>query len=330
MVTSHRDFLGCKVGPYTLCRLIGEGGFAWVFEARHEEQTDPVALKLLKPRYSVDPEFEARFRAELTLAKALVHPNIVPVLEVGQSEHSTYYTMRLYQDSLTSLVNRDGPLSEDMLLRIARHVAAGLAFAHARGIVHRDIKGDNVLVSHDGTTAIGDFGSARTISEYVSATGAHMTIGTPQYISPEQAQGHRVNGRSDIYSLGITLYRAATGAVPFRSTDWFELARMHVEQKPVPPRKTRPDLSRRCERVILRCLAKLPDDRYASAEALGADLARIGDPERSSTSFGTVPYSISEIESPGRPPLLLRRRPWAATVLLLIVLVVALAFILGW
>ncbi len=327
-VTNHRDLLGRKVGAYTLHRLIGEGGCAWVFQARHENELDPVALKLLKPRYSVDPEFEARFRAEFTLATALVHPHLVPILDVGQSDCFTYYTMRLYPDSLTSLVNRTGPLPEEVLLRIGRHVAAGLAFAHAQCTVHRDIKGDNVLISHDGTAAIGDFGIARTIAEYVSATGARMTIGTPQYISPEQAQGLQVDGRSDIYSLGITLYRAATGAVPFQSTDWFELARMHVEDKPVAPRKKRPDLSRRCERVILRCLAKHPNDRYASAEALGAELDQIGDAVLSATTARSPRASTSEIELPSTPPSTQHGLRWAAAVVLLLVLVATLAAIL--
>jgi len=329
MVTNYRDLLGSKVGAYTLHSLIGEGGFAWVFRAQRDNELDPVALKLLKPRYSVDPEFAAHFRAESTLATTLVHPNLVPILDVGHYEQFTYYTMQLYPDSLTSLVDRIGPLSEEMLLRIGRHVAAALAFAHTQGVVHRDIKGDNVLVSRDGSAALGDFGIARAISEYVTATGAHMTIGTPQYISPEQAQGHKVDGRSDIYSLGITLYRAATGAVPFRSTDWFELARMHVEAKPVPPRKKRPDLSTHCERMILKCLAKHPEDRYASAEALRAELDQICDPAGSTTTPGAAQASTSDIESASVAPPSSRRVPWAVAAVVLIVLAAALAVILG-
>ncbi len=147
--------------------------------------------------------------------------------------------MPLYSDSLSSLIERVGPLPETRLTQIAAQVVSGLAFAHGRGIVHRDIKGDNVLLDADGTAVIADFGTAQAVSGYVTATGVNMTMGTPQYISPEQAQGRTVDGRSDLYSLGVTLYKAATGEVPFRSTDWFELARMHVEEKPFPPRKKR-------------------------------------------------------------------------------------------
>ena len=125
-----------------------------------------------------------------------------------------------------------------------------------------------------------DFGIARAVSGYVAATGFMMTIGTPAYISPEQAQGRTLDGRSDLYSLGITLYRMVTGEVPFRSKDWFELARMHVEERPEPPRNRHPELSKRLERIVLRLLAKHPDDRYPSAAALLEDLADIADRSR--------------------------------------------------
>src|SRR5207245_652405 len=165
-----------------------------------------------------------------------------------------------------------GPLAERDILAIAADVARGLDFAHRQGVVHRDLKPDNILIPPDGSAVISDFGIARAVSGYVASTGVNMTIGTPQYLSPEQAQGRPLDQRADFYALGVTLYKAATGEVPFTSTDWFELARMHVEKPPPSLRKKRPELTKRFERVVMKCLAKHPDDRYADAAALLSDL----------------------------------------------------------
>jgi serine/threonine-protein kinase len=182
--------------------------------------------------------------------------------------------MDLYPESLGSVLQRDGPLPEGRLIAIAADIADALSYAHGAGVIHRDIKVDNILLGDDGAAVLTDFGIARAAGQATS-TGVNMTIGTPHYVSPEQAQGRPLDGRSDLYALGVTLYKAATGELPFRSTDWFELARMHVEDAPTPPTSRRPDLSHRLERVILRCLAKHPDDRYPSAGQLAADLRQI-------------------------------------------------------
>ncbi len=286
MTHDPEDLVGRTVGSYTLDRLIGQGGFAWVFAAHHAADGAPAAVKILKPRYTVDPEFEARFRNESKVASELHHPNVIRMLEIGKADGFTYFSMDLCADSLASRLAREGPLPEADLVRIATDLTAGLAFAHQAGIIHRDIKVDNVLLQDDGTAVIADFGIARAVSGYVSATGVNMTIGTPQYISPEQAQGRKLDGRSDLYALGVTLYKAATGDVPFRSTDWFELARMHVEEQPVAPRSTRPDLSARLERVILKCLAKHPNDRYPDADTLLEELRQLTDAARRTETFG--------------------------------------------
>jgi serine/threonine-protein kinase len=316
------DLLGRQIGPYTLDQLIGQGGFAWVFSGRRTSDQYPVAVKILKPRYAGDPEFERRFRNEATVASGFTHPNIVRILEVGQLEEFTYFSMELYPESLGARLRRGDHVSEERLIQIARDLAAGLAYAHDKGIIHRDIKVDNVLLKDDGTAVIADFGIARAVSGYVSATGVNMTIGTPQYISPEQAQGRTIDGRSDLYALGVTLYKTATGDAPFRSSDWFELARMHVEDQPVAPSRRRPDLSARLERIILKCLAKLPEDRYPSAAALVEELDGLTDSARRTDTFGIAPKSTGELaaaitETPGRPK-------WVLPVLA-IVLVVAVA-----
>lgn len=279
------QLVGRAIGPYTVQRFIGQGGFAWVFAARSRDDDRPIALKVLRPRYAGDEEFERRFRNEAKVASELRHPNIVRILDIGKTDQVTYFAMDFYPESLADRLAH-GPLSNEDLVQVAKQVAAGLAFAHAAGVIHRDIKVDNIMFTPEGAAVITDFGIARAVSSYVSATGVNMTIGTPHYVSPEQAQGRTLDGRSDLYALGVTLYRAATGDLPFRSTDWFELARMHVEEAPEPPRKKRPDLSTRLERVVLRCLAKHPDDRYASANDLLAELGDIADQARKTETFG--------------------------------------------
>ena len=262
---------GSILGSYTLDRLLGQGGFAWVYAARRNDDKS-FAVKILKPRFATDEAFRNRFRQESEFAAQLTHPNIVHIEEVSREGDATWFAMDLYPDTLAARLDREGKMAEDQIVQFAHDIAAALSFAHEKGIVHRDIKPDNILLTEKSEGVLTDFGIARAISGYVAATGFNMTIGTPHYISPEQAQGRALDGRSDLYSLGITLYRAATGELPFKSKDWFDLARMHVEAKPEPPRTLRPELMRRLERIILKCLAKHPDDRYGTADELIKDL----------------------------------------------------------
>ncbi|MBI3983425.1 MAG: serine/threonine protein kinase [Gemmatimonadetes bacterium] len=327
MTLEPEQLVGRTVGPYTLDRLIGQGGFAWVFAARHADSGAPVALKVLRPRYAGDEQFASRFRNEAKVASELRHPNIVRVLDVGETDDLTYFAMDHYPDSLAERVSREGPLPERDLVRIAVDVVTGLAFAHQAGIVHRDIKADNIMFTTDGTAVIADFGIARVVSGYVTATGVNMTIGTAAYVSPEQAQGRPLDGRSDLYALGVTLYKAATGEVPFRSTDWFELARMHVEVAPESPRIKNPTLSRRLERIILKCLAKHPDDRYPSAWDLLQELQQIQEETRRTESFGLGPSTL--IRAMPTPRRRKERPAWVlAVAAVAVVLLAALAVIL--
>ena len=268
------DLLGRTVGPYDLERLLGQGGFAWVFAGRELDGTE-VAVKVLMPRYAGDRQFESRFRNEAETAAKLQHPNIIRIRFVARSGSYVYFAMDLCADSLAARLEREGPLPEADIVRIAGDVARALRFAHVQGVIHRDLKPDNILIHSDGRAVLSDFGIARAVSSYVASTGVNMTIGTPQYLSPEQAQGRPLDERVDFYALGVTLFKAATGEVPFTSTDWFELARMHVEAAPPSLRKKRPALSKRFERLVMKCLAKHPDDRYWDASALLADLAEV-------------------------------------------------------
>jgi serine/threonine-protein kinase len=279
------DLVGQSLGPYHLERLIGQGGVAWVFVGREADGT-PVAVKVLKPQYAGDSPFEARFRNESGTAAKLEHPNIIRIRSVAKTGTHVYFAMDLCPDSLGARLAREGPLPEADILRIASDVARGLGFAHEQGLIHRDLKPDNILLRSDGRALIADFGIARAVSGHVASTGDNMTIGTPQYLSPEQAQGRSIDQRADIYGLGVTLYKAATGDVPFTHSDWFELARMHVEDPPPSLRRKRPELSKHFERVVSRCLAKHPDDRYQTAAEFAADLGY--DPTQRSTLDGDV------------------------------------------
>jgi serine/threonine-protein kinase len=282
--------VGTAVGPYQLERLLGQGGFAWVFAGRDADGT-AVAVKLLKPRYAGDPQFETRFRNEAELAAKLRHPRIIPIRAVARAGNDVYFAMELCPDSLGARIERDGPLPEAEVARIAREVAEGLQFAHGEGVIHRDLKPDNILLRADGSAVITDFGIARTLSGYVASTGVNMTIGTPHYLSPEQAQGRTLDQRLDFYALGVTLFKAATGELPFQSGDWFELARLHVEQPPPALRTKRPELSKRLERVVRKCLAKHPDDRYRDASELLADLAAVDAQRRATPAARATPLS---------------------------------------
>jgi len=321
------DLVGQTLGPYTLERLLGQGGFAWAFVGREQDGT-PVAIKVLKPRYAGDPQFESRFRNESETAAKLEHPNIIRIRSVAKTREHVYFAMDLCADSLGARIAREGPLPEEDILRLAHDIASALEFAHQQGVIHRDLKPDNVLIRSDGGAVLTDFGIARAVSGYVASTGVNMTIGTPHYLSPEQAQGRRLDQRVDFYALGVTLYKAATGEVPFSSTDWFELARMHVEDPPPSLRRKRPELSKRFERVVMKCLAKHPDDRYANAAELRADLDEVEQKRRPTATMGAGPVGTAQRGAMDDPPA--NRRAWLVVagtgigLLLLIGLVVKL------
>ncbi len=240
--------------------------------AARKEGGSEVALKVLKPKYSGDKQFTARFLKGAEVASQLRHPNIIRILDVGQQGEDVWFAMPRLHSSLDSRVEGNTALPEAEIIRTARDIARALAFAHETGVIHRDIKPQNILYQDDGSAVLTDFGIARAVAGYVSTTGKQLVLGTPHYISPEQARGMPLDGRTDIYALGVTMYRAATGDLPFKSADWYELARLHVEEPPVPPRVRKPEISKPFERIILTCLAKDREERYLSAAALADEL----------------------------------------------------------
>jgi len=268
-------FLGRALGKFRIDAVVGTGGFAWVYKAFDPELEIPVALKVLKPQYAGDEQFEQRFRREAATAARLRHPNIIKIFAVGKDGEAVYFAMDFLPQGLPDRLEVVTKLPEPVLIRMGIDVASALGFAHREGVVHRDIKVDNILFDDHGNAIVADFGIARAVSNYVQQTGTNMVVGTPQYFSPEQARGLPLDGRADIYSLGVTLYRAATGVLPFTGDDWYEIARQHVEDKPVKPRVHNPLLSRDIDRVIMRCLEKDPAARFQTGEALCQALAAL-------------------------------------------------------
>ena len=267
--------LGQTLGKYRIEELIGSGGFAWVYKAFDPELEIHVALKVLKPQFAGDDTFEQRFRREAATAAKLRHPNIIKIYSVGRDGEAVYFAMDYYPSGLAERLEVSNSLPEEFVVRVGVDVAQALGYAHREGVIHRDIKVDNILFDAHGNAVVADFGIARALSGYTGQTGTNMVVGTPQYFAPEQARAKPLDGRADIYSLGVTLYRAATGRLPFEGDDWYEIARQHVEDPPLPPRSINPDLSPAFEAAILHCLEKNPDDRPATGELLAQELVTL-------------------------------------------------------
>src|SRR6478672_3011674 len=261
-------------GRYRILRKLGTGGMANVYLAEDEVLGRRVAIKILNDRHAGDDQFVERFRREAKNAAGLSHPNIVSIYDRGEAE-GTYYIAMEYLDgrSLKELVVARGPLPISDAIAATRQVLAALRFAHRKGVVHRDIKPHNVMADADGRLKVTDFGIARAGVSQMTEAGS--IIGTAQYLSPEQARGAPVDQRSDIYSLGIVLYEMLTGKVPFTGDTPVEIAMKHLSQIPDPPSTFRDGLPHDLDAVVMRALAKDPDQRYGSAEEMDADLARV-------------------------------------------------------
>jgi eukaryotic-like serine/threonine-protein kinase len=261
-------------GRYQVVRKLGAGGMANVYLAEDQELGRRVAIKILNDRHANDDQFVERFRREAKNAAALSHPNIVSIYDRGEAE-GTYYIAMEYLDgrSLKELVVSRGEAPIGLTVDYARQILSALRFAHRHGIVHRDIKPHNVLVDGDGRVKVTDFGIARAGTSQMTEAGS--IVGTAQYLSPEQAKGGDVDPRSDLYSLGVVLYELLTGDVPFNGDTPVEIAMKHLSAVPEPPSKRRRDVPRNLDLVVMRALAKDPDDRYQSAEEMDADLERV-------------------------------------------------------
>ena len=258
---------------YELGRLIGRGGMAEVYAARDRLLDREVAVKVLRERFREDATFTARFQDEARNVARLSHPNLVVVFDTGVDDEQPFIVMERIRGRTLQEALDAGGLTEDRALQVAADVCGALAYAHQNLLVHRDVKPGNIMLAEDGSVKVTDFGIARALTdETVTATAA--VLGTAAYLSPEQAQGHRVDTRSDLYSLGVVLYELLTGKVPFSGDSAVSVALQHVRAEPEPPRRLVPTVSRDAETIAMRLLAKDPDRRYQQAEDVRVDLER--------------------------------------------------------
>jgi beta-lactam-binding protein with PASTA domain/predicted Ser/Thr protein kinase len=263
-------------GRYELQRRLARGGMADVFLARDRLLDRPVAIKVLFPDLAADPAFVERFRREAQAAANLNHPNIVSIFDWGQQD-DTYFIVMEFIDgrSLADLIRTQGVLGADRAAEITGDVAAALGFAHRSGVIHRDIKPGNVLITSDGQVKVADFGIATVLSDTnTDLTRAGTVMGTATYFSPEQAQGRSVDARSDLYSLGAVLFEMVAGRPPFKGDTPLAVAIKHVQEQPPSPRALGANIAESLEAITLKLLAKSPDNRYPTADDLRADLRR--------------------------------------------------------
>jgi eukaryotic-like serine/threonine-protein kinase len=300
-------------GRYEIEELVGTGGMSSVYRARDTVLERRVALKVLHEHFSADPKYVERFRREARAIARLNHPNIVTVIDRGEFGKRQFIVFEhIPGENVKEVVEREGQLPVAQALALTHQIARGLAFAHQHGVVHRDVKPQNVLLDESGTAKVTDFGIARSLDPGDELTQAGTLLGTSDYIAPEQASGQPVDARSDQYSLGVLLYELLTGEVPYPADSFMAVAMRHLRD-PVPSvRERRPDVPDRVDEIVARAMAKRPEDRFRSTErmmaAIEAALADDGGP-------GAGPHGATGVlprvqqPSPGRNAARPRHRP---------------------
>ncbi|BBL78367.1 hypothetical protein RxyAA322_02210 [Rubrobacter xylanophilus] len=292
-------------GRYAVLGRLGGGGMAEVFLAHDRVLGREVALKVLREAYASDARFVERFRREARSVAALSHPNIVSIYDHGRTADGTYYIAMEHVPggTLKERILKQAPLPPEEAAGTALQVARALGVAHGRGIVHRDIKPQNILLGSSGEAKVADFGIARAASE-ATISGTSLVLGTAGYMSPEQAMGRRAGARSDLYSLGVVLYEMLTGSLPYEADTPVAVAIRHIHEPPRHPRSVNPAVPAALDAVTVRLLAKRPEDRYPDAAALAEDLERF--------LSGDAPLEATRPLRPASPPAGRRRGTWRA------------------
>jgi serine/threonine-protein kinase len=311
-------------GRYELEQLVGSGGMSNVFRAHDRLLERTVALKILHEQYTRDDDYVERFRREARAVAKLAHPNIVTVIDRGEQDGRQFIVFEYVDGPNLKDLTRDGPLEVHDAIGLTLQVAHALSFAHNRGLVHRDVKPQNVLLNEDGQAKVTDFGIARSI-DVQGFTHTGTVLGTSDYIAPEQARGQRVDPKTDIYSLGAVLYELLVGDVPFSGDNFVAVAMRHVNE-PVPSvLEHRPDCPPRLDFAIQRAMAKDPDDRFASMDDLVVELEACR-----AELDGRGDEGATMIVPPARRrPRAARRREWRIPVTPLLILLAGALLAVG-
>ena len=314
-------------GRYEVQELVGTGGMSSVYRAHDRLLERDVAIKVLHEQFTADGEYVERFRREARAVAQLSHPNIVTVIDRGEQDDRQFIVFEYVDgENLKALIDREGPLPEREAIELALQVARALGFAHEEGLVHRDVKPQNVLLNDGRQAKVTDFGIARSLDVHGGLTQTGTVMGTSDYIAPEQARGSRVDAQSDIYSLGTVLYELLTGEVPFAGDNFVAVAMQHINQPPPSVRERRPELSPCVDEVVRQAMAKEPRDRFRSmaelCAALNGCLAEL-DGVTGAQTMVVAPQRRRRQSRPARPPA---ERP---SVWPLIVLLAGLAVLAG-
>ncbi|MBX6385856.1 MAG: protein kinase, partial [Microbispora sp.] len=290
--------VGRRLGDYTVEAVVGRGGMATVYRARDRRLGRAVALKVLAPQLAHDDRFRDRFVRESRMVASIDHPNIIPVYEAGERDDLLFIAMRYVEGSdLRRLVQEEGPLPVGRAYPLFTQIASALDAAHAHGLVHRDVKPANILVTRSGHVYLTDFGLTKSSSAEAGLTSQGHFMGTPRYVAPEQIRGLPVDGRSDLYAFACVVYEALAGQPPFQRDSELALLYAHVSHDPPPLTPYRPDLPHAVNPVITRALAKSPDERFPTCQAFVSalrDAISGGDPaEPVSPSYPPVQHAGS-------------------------------------
>ncbi len=309
------DLIGKQIGGCEILGIVGHGGMATVYRAQQVSMNRTVAIKVLPRQYMNDDTYLQRFHREVEIVARLEHRNIVPVHDYGEYEGQPYIVMRYMPAGSVDDLLLNGPIDVDKILSLIEQIAPALDYAHAKNVLHRDLKPSNVLMDDGGGAFLTDFGIARILGEQnLPSITTQGVVGTPSYMSPEQAQGQPLDNRSDVYALGVMLFEMATGRRPFLSDTPYGVAVMQVTTPPPSPRAINPTLSIPFEQVVFKALKKQKEERYSNAATLAEALRRALDPPASSvhdTQPGipkpTKPVPIRQnqpVQSPPQPQIM--------------------------